>query len=58
MTKDKDLIYLLRHREYYTKDKDDYYFIPNEDAPPEAVEAMKKVNSRLKWDRDNDAHRY
>ena len=53
-----DLIYLLKHREYYTRDKDGYYFIPNEDAPPEAVEAMKKVNKRLKWDKDNDAHRY
>ena len=58
MRKDMDLIYLLKHREYYTRDKDGYYFIPNEDAPPEAVEAMKKVNKRLKWDKDNDAHRY
>ena len=58
MRKDMDLFYLLDHPEYYTKDKDDYYFIPNEDAPPEAVEAMKKVNKRLKWDKDNDAHSY
>lgn len=58
MRNDKDLFYLLDHHEYYTKDEENYYFIPTENAPQEAVEAIKRVNKRLKWDKDNDAHSY
>lgn len=58
MRKDRDLIFFLTHHDWYVRDESGQYFIPTEKAPPEAAEAMKRVNERTKWDIENDAHSY
>lgn len=45
MRYDKDYFFFAPHSEWYTVEKGKGY-VPTDKAPPEAVEAMKRVNER------------
>lgn len=44
----KELSVFARHFDWWKRSADRKYFIPTKKAPPEAVEAMKIVNERIK----------
>ena len=53
MRKDTDFMIFCDHPEWYTTVKYVGY-VPTEKAPPEAVEAMERVNKRLKEEYEED----
>lgn len=46
MRNDKDFFFFAPHFDWYTIVKGKGY-VPTDKAPPEAIEAMKRVNQRL-----------
>ena len=49
MRADKDLLIFFTHTDWYTEEHGIGY-VPTDKAPKEAIEAMKRVNIRLKRD--------
>ncbi len=45
-----ELLVFMNHPEWWTHDKDRKYIIPTKEAPPEAVEAIRIVNEKIKND--------
>lgn len=43
-----ELMVFVGHSDWWDYSKDRKYFVPTEKAPPEAVEAIKKVNEKIK----------
>ncbi len=43
-----ELSVFIRHHEWWTRTPDRKFFVPTDKAPKEAVEAIEKVNERIK----------
>ncbi len=56
MRYDKNLDVFIERFDWYKKDNSGCFYIPTEKAPPEAVEAMKRVNERKKWEREQGVY--
>lgn len=52
----KELTVFVDHYDWY-RSSSDGYFIPTEEAPPEAVKAMEYCNELVKRDLENDMHK-
>ncbi len=55
MRDNKDFSAFATHYDWYTKDENGFY-LPTENAPSEAIEAMKRANSRITWERKQNAY--
>ena len=51
----KELDVFITHYDWYTKDEN-YYFVPTEKAPPEAVKAMEHCNELARRDEERHVH--
>lgn len=51
----KELNIIAGHYDWYTKDEN-YYYVPTDKAPPEAVKAMEKLNELARRDEEMHVH--
>lgn len=54
MRRDRDFEAFITHYDWYTKNELHHY-IPTDKAPEDAVEAMKRVNERMDWEKEQGA---
>lgn len=55
MRRNKDFEMFASHLEWWEKDWDTGLFIPTDKAPKEIVEAIERVNERIKWEQEQGA---